>query len=154
MNTDSAYPAGTEAVEFSATQYWPGDCRRTPKEVRAYVLLTLKHLGEDIPQDTRDALEVITSELVTNAVKHAPGREVGVTVTLAMTEVAVTVIDHGGTYEPLKPRQAAPDEEDGRGLELVAALASHWDQAPTHGGGTTVRAALALPAPVCEGPSA
>jgi len=46
------------------------------------------------------------------------------------------------------PRDASPDDESGRGLTLVAALADEWDAEPRPGGiGKTVWFELRAPSP-------
>lgn len=77
------------------------------------------------------ALELVVSELVTNAVKHArtpPGRQVGVTLTLAEKTVRVEVRD----ADPALPKFRPPsdDAEDGRGLLLVENLSHRWGVEP------------------------
>ena len=72
-----------------------------------------------------------TSELVTNAVVH--GRPpIELRLRLEGTEVLVEVRDRA-TYQPRKLR---PDETDehGRGLQIVAALATRWGTRPTEHG--------------------
>ncbi|MBC7373642.1 MAG: ATP-binding protein [Frankiales bacterium] len=72
-----------------------------------------------LPGETRDALLLLTSELVTNAVLHAQTPlEVGITVTEASVLVTVHDLDlTGPQQQPYEPR------EGGWGLGLVAALA-------------------------------
>jgi anti-sigma regulatory factor (Ser/Thr protein kinase) len=74
-------------------------------------------------------LQLIVSELVTNAIVHSrSGRDGGI-VTVAITgdasRVRVEVTDEGGTE---LPRLRAVDfgAESGRGLHLVDALATAW----------------------------
>ena len=76
------------------------------------------------PQDPDDAMSLLTSELVTNAVLHARTALV-LGVTKGTERVLVTVADGDGDGTPKRP---PPDDErpSGRGLMLVAALASEW----------------------------
>ena len=72
-----------------------------------------------------------TSELVTNALVH--GRPpIELRLRLESTDVLIEVRDRA-TYQPRKLR---PDETDehGRGLQIVAALASRWGTRPTEHG--------------------
>jgi anti-sigma regulatory factor (Ser/Thr protein kinase) len=74
-----------------------------------------------------------TTELVTNALVH--GRPpIELRLRLESTDVLVEVRDRA-TYQPRKLR---PDETDehGRGLQIVAALASRWGTRPTEHGKT------------------
>ena len=72
-----------------------------------------------LPPDTRDALLLLTSELVTNAVLHGRSPlEVGITVTQESVLVTVHDLDQARPApQPYVPR------EGGWGLGLVAALA-------------------------------
>ncbi|MEU1121813.1 MULTISPECIES: ATP-binding protein [unclassified Streptomyces] len=142
----NAHPS-SDTVWLSDVVHLPGNLLCTPRDARTHVLRVLEDYADASAQAVGATLELITSELVTNAITHTPHRGITLITTLATTEVTVTVIDYAGTYRPLTPHQATPDEERGRGLYLVDALASHWDHSPTHGGGTTVRAAITLPAP-------
>ena len=86
----------------------------------------------------RDAAVLMASELFSNSVRHsrsgAPGGTVTVTVLAGDGLIRVEVTDEGGPGVP-RMRQAGRDEEGGRGLELVAALATRcgWRR---HGGQT------------------
>jgi anti-sigma regulatory factor (Ser/Thr protein kinase) len=70
--------------------------------------------------------ELLACELVTNAVRHATDA-VGVTVAVTCrgTIVHVDVIDDGQAGLPRR-REAAPQDEGGRGFQLVNALAQRW----------------------------
>jgi anti-sigma regulatory factor (Ser/Thr protein kinase) len=66
-----------------------------------------------------DDLALVVTELVTNAVRHgAP--PVGLEIDPG--EHAVTVVVTDGSSDEPRPRDAAPTDEGGRGLELVEAL--------------------------------
>ena len=76
---------------------------------------------------------LVTSELLTNASLHAvPPVELRVIGDEA--EIRIEVHDHA-SYEPRKQRPDAEDEH-GRGLQIVAALADRWGTRPTDGGKT------------------
>jgi anti-sigma regulatory factor (Ser/Thr protein kinase) len=73
-----------------------------------------------------DDLELITAELVSNAIRHTPSGEAGGEFTLTVrTEpgwARLEVSDVGtGQWSP--PRDGSDDDEYGRGLAIVAALA-------------------------------
>ena len=72
-----------------------------------------------LPRATVDALLLLTSELVTNAVLHAR-TEIEVGITVAEHSVLVTVHDLDLTMPQQRPYEA---REGGWGLGLVAALA-------------------------------
>ncbi|MEY9992856.1 anti-sigma regulatory factor (Ser/Thr protein kinase) [Streptomyces sp. V4I8] len=83
---------------------------------------------------------LLLSELMTNAYRHAkvsPGREIGARCSLDANRLRISVMDANDSLP--EPRTAASDEESGRGLTLVAALADAWGAEPREGGiGKTV----------------
>ncbi|MFG2310396.1 ATP-binding protein [Streptomyces sp. NPDC048566] len=77
--------------------------------------------------DITETAELLLSELATNAYRHAkaaPGREIRARCVLTGDRLRVTVTDAGDTLP--EPRTASPEDESGRGLALVAALADAW----------------------------
>ena len=80
---------------------------------------------------------VITSELVTNVVKHvcSDGRE---TVEVALVRTrdpeAVTVIVSDSSQKGPVMREPSADSERGRGLQIVDALSTHWGWHLENGG--------------------
>ncbi|MEU9884746.1 ATP-binding protein [Sphaerisporangium sp. NPDC051011] len=124
-------PDATETQVLGAMSF-PG----TPAQVahaRTYTRTTLaKALGPE--NSAIDDVELLVSETVTNAILHTPsgrtdptGRPIGeVTLALALTSrtVRVEVMDEGTAAVPeLHP---SPCDEHGRGLWLVASIASAW----------------------------
>ncbi|MFE6804453.1 ATP-binding protein [Streptomyces sp. NPDC057681] len=96
-----------------------------------------------IDDDIVEALRLIVSELVTNAMVHTASRNIEATVSVTATEAIVTVTDQGLFGTPVA-REARAEEENGRGLALVDALATRWGSTPL-ADGTQVEAAVALP---------
>lgn len=93
----------------------------------------------------RTALEDVllaVSELVGNAVRHGWG-DLALDLAAHRDEVAIEVRD--GARAEAVPRTAGPEEEGGRGLALVATLATGWGQRRTDTG-KAVWATFALPA--------
>jgi DNA-binding NarL/FixJ family response regulator len=85
--------------------------------------------------DLLDAVNVLVSELVTNAVVHADS-EAEVAVVLTDAVLRVEVGDRGrGT---IQPRQAADLDTSGRGMALVEIMSSGWGVDPRPGGGKVV----------------
>ena len=78
-----------------------------------------------------DAL-ILTSELVTNAIRH--GRP-AVTLAIQLEPSALTVVvtDTGPERPPLVPSTPHPDSPIGRGLVIVDALATRWGVTPQPG---------------------
>lgn len=80
-----------------------------------------------ISTDMLATAELLLSELVTNAVQHAHvplGREIEVTYELSNSHLRVEVAD--ASDEQPEQRTADSSDEHGRGLLLVADLASMW----------------------------
>jgi len=78
----------------------------------------------DIPVDG-DVAVLLTSELVTNALKHATGGTVTLGIRCARERLRVDVHD-GSSSRPVLTNPAA-EAEAGRGLVLVNDLATEWD---------------------------
>jgi DNA-binding NarL/FixJ family response regulator len=74
-----------------------------------------------------EVVELLTSELVTNAVRYGDGR-VRVTASTGHGRIRVAVSD-GGEGVPVV-RRSSTEDESGRGLELVERLASDWGVEP------------------------
>lgn len=99
------------------------------REARAFVA---RHLGLwALPDELADTTLLLVSEIVTNAVRHAPPptwlhlRLVDENLQVAVTDVSPAA--------PL-PSRAGPDDEGGRGLWLVEALADRWGHRPSGSG--------------------
>ena len=68
--------------------------------------------------------ELLTSELVTNAVRHETGDTITLVITCAYGQLHVDV--HDTSSDLPVPVDGPPDAETGRGLMLVAGLSSSW----------------------------
>lgn len=101
----------------------------TPESVRIARFHIRAALGfHDLGQYADDA-EIITSELVTNAIQHAC-RDVTATigVTLAQTQdqdAVIIVVSDKSSQGPVM-RKPPADSEPGRGLQIVQSLSVHW----------------------------
>ncbi len=109
-------------------------------DVRGFVREVLH--GWDLESEM-DEIQLVTSELATNAVLHAnsPFR-----VSLRRDVHIITVAVRDASHDGPVPRTAAPTEPGGRGFALIAAHAQSWGTRPEPDG-KTVWATLA-PAPV------
>lgn len=87
-----------------------------------------------IPAEPLDTLELLVSELVTNAVQHAPHTST-VTVELLRTGRTMRIaVTDAGVLLPRPRTSVESADEHGRGLMLVEALASCWGSRPVPGG--------------------
>lgn len=98
-----------------------------------------EHFAVVLSRDTMSTLELVVSELVTNAVEHGRG-----TIALAIqhdgVDVHGSVTDEGGGFD-YTPRTVDSREIRGRGLLIVDALVSRWG---VERGSTQVRFELNL----------
>jgi hypothetical protein len=99
--------------------------------------------------DRLDDLRLLTSEVVTNALRHTGGA-CAVCVRWTGTRVRVEVTDHDPTLP--QPANGGLDEESGKGLTLVAALSVAWGAKPSVAG-KTVWFEIAPDEPVVAGDS-
>ncbi|MEU9043536.1 MULTISPECIES: ATP-binding protein [unclassified Kitasatospora] len=105
----------------------------------------------EVPVDSAETALILLSELVTNACRHARSprdRMIGVRVLLPTSSLLRIEVSDANPELPTL-RHATPEDESGRGLELVAALATSWGAHPRGEGyiGKTTWCELALPTP-------
>jgi anti-sigma regulatory factor (Ser/Thr protein kinase) len=121
----------------------PGRAQQV-RAARAFMARTLGELGA-----ITDIAVLLTSELVTNAVRHSNSREAGGSVTLIVLEIddgfRVEVSDDGSELSSpvVKDTVFSPD---GHGLFLVETLAEQWGYLRDEAG-TTVWFQLGASAP-------
>lgn len=103
-------------------------------------------LGMPAGEELVDVLQLVVSELVTNAIKHGAGP-----ITLRLRadegadEVVLGVHDHGGL---LPERRGGPDHvPHGRGLGIVEQVARSWEVLRDGAGGKTVWVRFAVLSP-------
>lgn len=89
--------------------------------LRRYVCGTLAMEGVD-----SWAAELVVSELGTNAVDHGTGDRMAVLVAGDDERIRLEVVDGGGGGTPHVCTEAGEEDERGRGMRLVAALAEEW----------------------------
>ncbi|MDQ0942727.1 ATP-binding protein [Streptomyces sp. V1I1] len=120
MKAEITLPTAEFTQRFSAT-------RRGARLARHLALHQLDAWGIPYGSDLSDSTAVIVAEFTANAVTHGrvPGRDFELRLTLAPTTLRIEVSDPRGEREP-EPRPPAPEAEDGRGLQLVEALATSW----------------------------
>ena len=98
---------------------------------RFYVRAALDY--HDLSDYAADA-EMITSELVTNAITHASAEQFGIQVVHLAGFAAVALIVTDPSSDPPVKRCPARDTEHGRGLNIVDALAANWGWRPHYPG--------------------
>ncbi|WP_437015558.1 ATP-binding protein [Streptomyces sp. enrichment culture] len=125
---------------------------RGARLARRLVSHRLDSWGHPYTGNVNETLSLITSELAANAVRH--GHVAGRDFHLRLSEIAggprtlrVEVTDTRTERVPLLTAQEPPgDQESGRGLLIVAQLATRWAVTPrADGPGKTVWAELWLP---------
>ncbi|SEG93139.1 Anti-sigma regulatory factor (Ser/Thr protein kinase) [Thermomonospora echinospora] len=123
-----------EALRFPAEDDSP-DAKVHVREVRAYLREVLDGAGVDL-----DDVDLMASEIVTNAVLHTasgrPGGRVWAAVIATDEVIRVEITDQGGTAG--EPRIPAYSVLGGRGLLIVQELSARWDWARNGEGFTTV----------------
>jgi anti-sigma regulatory factor (Ser/Thr protein kinase) len=103
----------------------------SPRTARVSARAQLSQWGRgDLAYET----EMITSELVTNAVQASEkaGSPVAVRMILTLDSVVVEVLDHAPGY-PAR-RDPGHEEASGRGLNIVADLSLRWGWYPARVG--------------------
>ena len=100
-----------------------------PAEARSQVRTAIRNW--EVPVDSYVAA-LLTSELVTNAVRHETGGTVTLAIDCSQDRLRVDVHDTSRSAPTLV--DAPVDAETGRGLTLVAILADEWGFYPTHWG--------------------
>src|SRR4051794_4064752 len=94
-------------------------------------------LDDHTDSDTVDRVELVVSELVTNAVRHGPGETISLRL-VARPDGGITgeVVDQGDGHAAIGKQDVSPDEldeelaEGGRGLLIVDRLATDWGVEP------------------------
>jgi anti-sigma regulatory factor (Ser/Thr protein kinase) len=93
---------------------------QSARDARLFIKERLNAWGRE---DLSEAAELLTNELVTNSIVHA-GTDIVVEASHEPEVVRIEVSDFEGGA--VARRRGALDDERGRGLELVDALASSW----------------------------
>jgi anti-sigma regulatory factor (Ser/Thr protein kinase) len=83
-----------------------------------------------------DITALLVSELVTNSLRYATG-PIGVRLVRPVGGVATLLVEVSDPLpDPPRERTASPEEEGGRGLQLVAHSSSRWGTRPARAGKT------------------
>ncbi|WP_435127741.1 ATP-binding protein [Actinacidiphila sp. bgisy144] len=114
----------------ASTAMWAGALRRIgAKKLAACGLAALV-----------DDAQLLISELVTNALQHGAGHQLVFHLAIGTDEIVMAVSD--GSPEHPTVRRAGAEEENGRGMFLVDALADAWGVSPD---GTSTWCLLTVP---------
>jgi anti-sigma regulatory factor (Ser/Thr protein kinase) len=100
-----------------------------PAEARRAVRTAL---GPGLPPATTDLAELLTSELVTNAIRHGSG-EVMLVLNCSDGMLAISVSDDAPTMPFVAPEKE-PLAVGGRGVRMVQRLAQDWGVTPRERG--------------------
>jgi anti-sigma regulatory factor (Ser/Thr protein kinase) len=85
-----------------------------------------------LPQPALEIVELLASELVTNAITHARSTPV-LTIDYGLNRLRIEVEDSDPTTK-IEVLQAEPSSEHGRGLAIVSTLSSAWGVEPRDNG--------------------
>jgi anti-sigma regulatory factor (Ser/Thr protein kinase) len=109
-----------------------------PHTARAFTGETLA--AWDVTPPDVEAVQLVVSELVTNALTHAPESQAIVLQLLADDACVQVRVSDEGLNAP--EQRSAPDPgsgiESGRGIWIVDAFTDHWGTEPGEHGGKTV----------------
>jgi serine/threonine-protein kinase RsbW len=106
--------------------------RRVPSavaDVRRRAVSQAAEWGAVLDDETREGLELVVSELVTNAVRYSEGERITVGLVLDVSAKVLTVEACDASRRAPAERSAGAEDEGGRGLLLVGAVAERhgWD---------------------------
>lgn len=114
------FPVAVAAAPLRVETTLPCD-QSAPGSARRLVLEGCRSAG--LRADALDSAELLVSEVVTNAVIHGRS-DVRLRLRISSTTVRVEVGDDNSRRPVLQPRE--DDALDGRGLTIVAMVASAW----------------------------
>jgi anti-sigma regulatory factor (Ser/Thr protein kinase) len=105
------------SLELPATSHAPARAREAVRQAAH---------DAGVDSDERWRVEMIVTELVTNAVKHGPGGPVELAIQAGGSGMRGEVADPGRGIRRFKLDRRRATEEGGRGLFLVDALSDSW----------------------------
>ncbi|MGP3973799.1 ATP-binding protein [Streptomyces sp. 8N114] len=124
-------PSAVPAVEARQEGFELPAHTSSVARARARLRSRLQHWG--FPEDLGHTAQLVISEFVTNAVLHTDTVRIGCRIHLDGDRLRIEVTDEGTQSCAPQPRSATSDEVNGRGLQLVGALAQRWGVS-AHGG--------------------
>ncbi|MCX4745542.1 ATP-binding protein [Kitasatospora sp. NBC_01287] len=115
------------------------------KETRDRVPKALRAWGFRLTADKEFEIKLIVSELVTNALLHAPRHGIHFAMWIYRPGQLVVEVQDRGARAPSRARRAATGEDTtGRGMAMVESLALSWGVSYP-GSGKRVHATVAIP---------
>lgn len=100
-----------------------------------------------LPEDLGFTAQLVVSEFITNAIVHTRSDRISCRLQVCDKRLRIEVVDEGGCASEVRPRDAAAGDVNGRGLQLVGAVADQWGvQSGGVWAGRTVWAELPLAA--------
>ncbi|WP_199813258.1 ATP-binding protein [Streptomyces aureocirculatus] len=149
MKPDIGPPLAWEVIGVIDTE---GDCAEwafpaDPGAVRTARAVVRRQLGEWGLGALGDVAVLLVSELVTNSLRYASG-PIGVRLVRPPGAGGILLVEVSDPLpDPPRERAAAPDDEGGRGIQLVARSSRRWGTRPgrTGSAGKTVWFELVLP---------
>jgi|SoiMethySBSTD1v2_1073268.scaffolds.fasta_scaffold539088_3 anti-sigma regulatory factor (Ser/Thr protein kinase) len=90
-------------------------------------------VGSDLPEPILLDAKLLTTEVVTNAIRHARGTQAVIVRVRRNNLVRVEVVDQGLMFDP-QPKTARTRAGSGLGLVLVDAIANAWGVDPDEAG--------------------
>jgi anti-sigma regulatory factor (Ser/Thr protein kinase) len=120
------------------------------REARRFTTATLRHW--DLAA-LRESIELVASELVTNALRYAvPVGAVGTPIRLSLVRWTSRVVCAVRDPSGVAPIAKDPDyvAETGRGLHLVESYSENWGWHPLNGAGKVVWALFLAPVTMCK----
>jgi anti-sigma regulatory factor (Ser/Thr protein kinase) len=138
--------APTCPTELQSRRIWLATGAAAVPEARGHVRAAI--CSWDVPVDEETAV-LLTSELVTNAIRHDPRQAAMLVIACFRDQLRVDVHDASRSFPVVADVPA--DAETGRGLLLVATLSAEWGFYRTAAGKAVYFTLAGLPEPVPAG---
>ena len=143
LSTDAPALLKAPSGDGGCSVLLPHEAMAVPQARRAVVADLSTPLADPAVAAVVDAVAVVVSELLGNAVRHAAPLGEGDLIlrwSVGVGAVRIEVVDGGGGA--LAPRDATASATTGRGLRIVEALASEWGSETDDTGRRTVWASI------------
>lgn len=104
-------------------------CLEPEPEAASTARRALDELRDGLPEEQLVNLQLLVSELVTNAIRHgdlAAEDRIGLRVTISAATVGVEVTDTGVGFDPGALESPEPESASGWGLPIVEKLSDRW----------------------------